>query len=508
MKSILGLLWGRRQKAQRPRPPARRWRLEFENLEDRTVLSSSALTAPAFGSVLAAPADVTPNAATRIMPLRITGVSVQDGQLFANGLLGGQAFSTPLTLATSPSATASTPILELQLAPIHLDLLGLKVDTSRICLDITAQKGPGNLLGNLLSDVAHLLDNGTSLGAILGGLNATQTQALTTGMGSLLNGGLRDVLAVSSVSGVTGNILHLSLGPVDLNLLGLKVHLDNCANGPVTVDITAQGGPGNLLGNLFNDLANLLNNGGSTGAIQQKVEQIANALKHDLNLSANPILPVKITSVTLQGDQLVATGTIGGQTFTTPVTLTTTPSPAATPSTTPILELQLAPIHLDLLGLKVDTSRICLDITAQSGPGNLLGNLLSDIAHLLDNGGSLTNLTQGQLSQLNTGLTSLLNGALRNITSLSSVSGVTTAATGNILHLSLGPVNLNLLGLHVRLDNCANGPVTVDITAQSGPGNLLGNLLNDLANLLNGGAGIQAIEHELAQIAGQIRKLL
>ena len=40
-----------------------------------------------------------------------------------------------------------------------------------------------------------------------------------------------------------------------------------------------------------------------------------------------------------------------------------------------------------------------------------------------------------------------------------------------LLHLSLGAVNLNLLGLVVNLNNCATpaGPVTVDITAQSGP---------------------------------------
>ena len=42
---------------------------------------------------------------------------------------------------------------------------------------------------------------------------------------------------------------------------------------------------------------------------------------------------------------------------------------------------------------------------------------------------------------------------------------VTVPAT-NILNLSLGPVNLNLLGLMVKLDNSANGPVTVSITAR------------------------------------------
>jgi hypothetical protein len=44
----------------------------------------------------------------------------------------------------------------------------------------------------------------------------------------------------------TCDILHLTLGPLDLNLLGLMVHLDR-----VVLDITAQSGPGQLLGNLL-----------------------------------------------------------------------------------------------------------------------------------------------------------------------------------------------------------------------------------------------------------------
>jgi hypothetical protein len=55
------------------------------------------------------------------------------------------------------------------------------------------------------------------------------------------------------------------------------------------------------------------------------------------------------------------------------------------------------------------------------------------------------------------------------------------AATCPILHLVLGPLSLNLLGLHVNLNQ-----VVLDITAQSGPGNLLGNLLCSVSNLLNG----------------------
>jgi hypothetical protein len=57
----------------------------------------------------------------------------------------------------------------------------------------------------------------------------------------------------------------------------------------------------------------------------------------------------------------------------------------------------------------------------------------------------------------------------------------TAAAVCNILHLVLGPLNLNLLGLVVHLNR-----VVLDITAVSGPGNLLGNLLCAVAHLLDG----------------------
>jgi hypothetical protein len=57
----------------------------------------------------------------------------------------------------------------------------------------------------------------------------------------------------------------------------------------------------------------------------------------------------------------------------------------------------------------------------------------------------------------------------------------TAQATCPILHLDLGPLDLNLLGLTVHLNE-----VVLDITAVPGAGNLLGNLLCAVANLLNG----------------------
>ena len=101
-------------------------------------------------------------------------------------------------------------------------------------------------------------------------------------------------------------------------------------------------------------------------------------------------------------------------------------------------------------------------------------------------------------------MTDLLNSVFGLLGSQSSVSGAST----NILHLSLGPVDLSLLGLNVSLDNCADGPVTVDITAESGPGKLLGNLLSSVAHLLDSPGSGAGLAHTLDHVARVINRLL
>jgi hypothetical protein len=61
-------------------------------------------------------------------------------------------------------------------------------------------------------------------------------------------------------------------------------------------------------------------------------------------------------------------------------------------ATCPILHLELGPLDLDLLGLVIHLDRVVLDITAESAPGNLLGNLLCAIAGLLDPPGPLSTI--------------------------------------------------------------------------------------------------------------------
>ncbi len=266
----------------------------LESLEQREMLNASSLAAPALVPVQVAPAQVVSAApatagpvaqrtaqTTTMLPLNITSITLnQAGQLVANGTLGGTTFTAPVTLSTTPNpADPSCPILDLQLGPINLNLLGLVVTTSPICLDINAESGAGNLLGNLLCDVANSLNQGTPISTILSGLGSNAS-TVTNGLTSMLNGALSQVTDSSNASMTSTNILHLSLGPVNLNLLGLQVTLDNCNNGPVTVDITAQQGPGNLLGNLLGGLAHLLDSNASLVAIGNKLDKIAGEILH------------------------------------------------------------------------------------------------------------------------------------------------------------------------------------------------------------------------------------
>jgi hypothetical protein len=273
--------------------------LIMEDLENRTFLSvasplevsdaprgaGAALKAPLAAAKAAAPSTV--------LPLSITGVNVENGQLVAQGLIGDQTFEAPLTVTATPAQTpAGVPILNLEIGAISLDLLGLQVDTSDICLRITAETGPGNLLGNLLAGVANLLNGGTPLSNVLGGLTGTQLGQLTGGLTQLLNGAFGAILSPDNVTGTDSSsgaqqqqqgpnvtdILNLSLGPIDLNLLGLDVELDDCDGGPVTVDITAEQGPGKLLGNLLGGLSRLLDGNANENAVDRLVGRITRAI--------------------------------------------------------------------------------------------------------------------------------------------------------------------------------------------------------------------------------------
>jgi hypothetical protein len=110
--------------------------------------------------------------------LNITSFAVRDGQVVALGTVTGVATNAAgaatsvLTTVAAPVSVAQTTcaILHLDLGPLFLDVLGLQVNWSQVILDITAQAGPGNLLGNLLCAVVGLLDNPGGLARLLNDL--------------------------------------------------------------------------------------------------------------------------------------------------------------------------------------------------------------------------------------------------------------------------------------------------------------------------------------------------
>uniref|UniRef100_Q01RI7 ABC transporter substrate-binding protein n=1 Tax=Solibacter usitatus (strain Ellin6076) TaxID=234267 RepID=Q01RI7_SOLUE len=122
-----------------------------------------------------------PGVGTFTGALTTTAFQATNGVLNAVGTLSGTLTNTtgqvigtlsnaPITIPLT-GLTGSCPILSLHTGQINLSLLGLNVTLSPIDLVITAQAAPGNLLGNLLCAVAHLLDTNGSLSGIVTLLN-------------------------------------------------------------------------------------------------------------------------------------------------------------------------------------------------------------------------------------------------------------------------------------------------------------------------------------------------
>jgi hypothetical protein len=107
--------------------------------------------------------------------------STQNGNVLATGVLAGTVSDSSGTAIGTVSRTVSMPVtvaavtcqvLNLVLGPLHLDLLGLVVDLNQVHLVITAVQAAGNLLGNLLCAITHLLDGTPTAGGLAALLNA------------------------------------------------------------------------------------------------------------------------------------------------------------------------------------------------------------------------------------------------------------------------------------------------------------------------------------------------
>jgi hypothetical protein len=229
------------------------------------------------------------------------------------------------------------------------------------------------------------------------------------------------------------------------------------------------------------------------------------------------LLGLTITGVELVGNQLFAVGTIGDTTFRTALTVTATPNPAQ-PSC-PVLHLQLAAINLDLEGVNVSTSQICIDITTDPASPTPFGNLLCTVATQLLGQFPIpplplptviNNLTPAQRTLLFTGVSDLLNGVLIALTSPSAATGISGSITGqdcDTLDLSLEAQDMTINGLNVSVDNCANGPVTLAITTDEDSGRLH-DLFCKAARHFNNRSNPAALANFLARIASSIGEMV
>jgi hypothetical protein len=154
---------------------------------------------------------------------------------------------------------------------------------------------------------------------------------------------VRSIRGVASAQRICP-VLDLTLGPLDLNLLGLIVHLDR-----VHLTITADS-EGGLLGRLFCSLA---------GHGQTRAARLTKAARRS-GLAARGVQ---------FGVPLYQTTSAAG------TTLSTSRGSSSPMMICPILDLTLGPLDLNLLGLIVHLDTVHLVITADS-EGGILGQLL------------------------------------------------------------------------------------------------------------------------------------
>jgi hypothetical protein len=190
----------------------------------------------------------------------------------------------------------------------------------------------------------------------------------------------------------------------------------------------------------------------------------------------NFTMTTKITSVRAVASGLVANGVVvgrlnaGGTTIRDRAPARFRFSQTTTDGRCNILKLRLAPVHLALLGVRVDTSHISLDVTARRR-GGVLGRLFCTLANVE------LRFPRVAMARLNR----RLDEAPIVTHSSAPVRVATHQGTCQILDLILGPLHLDLLGLVVDLyGQTKSDPVRVTITGEPGHG-LLGDLLCSLA---------------------------
>jgi hypothetical protein len=201
---------------------------------------------------LAAPATAEAAAEGKVtVQSKITSFSAQNGRLVANGTVTGKLAGSGEVVKDTARVRfralqqngARCDILTLRLAPLTLELLGVRVRTSTINLELYGRRGA--VLGDLLCALSRAE---VRLPRIASALNRRLDGRPLPVMGASTEVRAADHQGVCQV-------LRLVLGPLHLDLLGLNVELyGENRRSPVVVTIDALPGHG-VLGDLLCGLA-------------------------------------------------------------------------------------------------------------------------------------------------------------------------------------------------------------------------------------------------------------
>jgi hypothetical protein len=154
------------------------------------------------------------------------------------------------------------------------------------------------------------------------------------------------------------------------------------------------------------------------------------------------------------------------------------------------------------------TSKVTGTFTNADGTGTFTGTFTPRKFSVTNGALEATGLLKGTLVDANGTQLGTVSQTVTDTVSTASPASTTNAANApvvgcGILNLVLGPLNLNLLGLVVQLNQ-----VNLVITAVPGAGNLLGNLLCGVVGLLNGGGALSGLLGEITTLLNSILALL
>jgi hypothetical protein len=170
----------------------------------------------------------------------------------------------------------------------------------------------------------------------------------------------RTTLAVKQAT-TSCRVLHLELGELRLQLLGLIVSLTPTTDPSIVLDISANSNE--ALGKLFCQVLNAVQ-GGTTSAAATATRRLSAAVAGRYRSG------VMTLDVPLRTQQTAAATTTAGT--------TTAAGAAVTPGQCEVLDLVLGPLNLDLLGLVVQLNQVELNVSAN--PVGTLGTLFCQLA--------------------------------------------------------------------------------------------------------------------------------